>query len=89
MSAEVTTIQTGVRRPLTVPELQALLSKSRPWVYRAMRLGLIKYVRFGDSRHIPPEEADRIMREGIPSLRPADAPPHRRHRFPRKGEEAA
>jgi hypothetical protein len=38
---------------------------------------------------IPPEEGDRIAREGVGSLRPADAPPHGRHRFPRKGSEAA
>jgi hypothetical protein len=73
----------GRRQPLSVPELQALCRKSRPWVYRAMRLGLIRYVMVGDSRRIPADEADRIEREGVGSLRPADAPPPKpRARFP-------
>jgi hypothetical protein len=37
-----------------------------------MKAGLIRYVIIGDTRIIPPEEADRIAREGVGSLRPAD-----------------
>ena len=66
-----------------------LTRKSRPWIYKRMAEGLIKYFHNGDTRLIPPEEGDRIVREGVGSMRPADAPPHRRHRFPRKSEEAA
>jgi hypothetical protein len=79
MSNEVT-IQSGLdgrRAPLTVTELQALVRKSRPWVYKAMKAGLIRYVMIGDTRAIPPEEADRIAREGVGSLRPADRAPRR------------
>jgi hypothetical protein len=79
----------GRRLPLTMAELQTLTRRSKPWIYRAMAAGLIKYIMIGDTRLIPPEEVDRIEREGIPSLRPADAVPHRRHRFPRKREQAA
>ena len=75
----------GRKPPLTVGELQALTRKSRPWVYRAMKAGLIRYIMIGDTRYIPPEEADRIEREGVGSLRPVDAPPARpRFRFPNK-----
>ena len=86
MSNEVR-IRSGLegRKPLlTLAELQALTRKSRPWVYKAMAAGLIRYIWIGDTRYIPSEEADRIEREGIPSLRSADAPPHGRHRFPGK-----
>jgi hypothetical protein len=78
----------GRRPPLTVAELQALIRKSRPWVYKAMAADLIRYIYIGDTRYIPSEEADRIEREGIPSMRSADAPPHRRHRFPRRNQES-
>jgi hypothetical protein len=71
-----------------VAEVQILTGKSKPWVYRAMKLGLIRYVMIGDTRVVPPEEADRIEREGVGSLRPVDAPPHRRRRFPRKRDES-
>jgi hypothetical protein len=75
----------GRRSPLTVAELQALTRKSRPWVYRAMKAGLIRYITIGDTRYIPPEEADRIEREGVGSLRPDSAPPAKpRFRFPNK-----
>jgi hypothetical protein len=78
----------GRKLPLTVAELQALTRKSRPWVYKAMKAGLIRYITIGDTRQIPPDEADRIEREGVGSLRPADAPPRGRHRFPKRQEAA-
>jgi hypothetical protein len=80
----------GRRPPLTLVELQALVRKSRPWVYKAMKAGLIRYIMIGDTRAIPPEEADRIEREGIASLRPPDIPPPKpRARFPRKKAAAS
>jgi hypothetical protein len=89
MSSEVISSGlSGRRPPLTVPELQALIRKSRPWVYKAMAADLIRYIYIGDTRYIPAEEADRIEQEGVGSLRPPDAPPHGRYRFPRKNEEA-
>ena len=63
--------------------------KSRPWIYKRMAEGLIRFFYNGDTRLVPPEEGDRLAREGVGSLRPADAPPHGRYRFPRKNEEAA
>jgi hypothetical protein len=54
-----------------------------------MAAGLIKFIWIGDQRYIPPEEADRIEREGVGSLRSADAPPPKpRARFPRKRAES-
>ncbi len=83
MSSEV--ISSGLegrRPPLSVKELQILVRKSRPWVYKAMRAGLIRYIMIGDTRYVTPAEADRIEREGIPSLRGVDAPsPKPRARF--------
>jgi hypothetical protein len=67
-------------------ELQALVRKSRPWVYKAMKAGLIRYVMVGDTRCIPPEEADRIAREGVGSLRPTNKPPRQ---YPLKRNRAA
>jgi hypothetical protein len=73
-----------------VSEVQILTGKSKPWVYEAMKAGLIRYVMIGDTRVVPPEEADRIEREGVGSLRPVDAPPPTpRRRFPLKRNEAA
>jgi hypothetical protein len=75
----------GRRPSLSVGELQAFTRKSRAWVYKAMQLGLIRFVMDGQTRRIPPEEADRIQQEGVGSLRPVDAPPARpRFRFPNK-----
>jgi hypothetical protein len=79
----------GRRAPLDVDDLPSVTKHGRAWNYKAMRLGLIKYVTMGDKRVIPPEEADRIEREGIPSLRRADAPPPKpRARFSRKLAES-
>ena len=89
MSIEVKTRSglDGRRPPVTMNELPALTRKGRAWNYRAMAAGLIRYIWIGDQRYIPPEEADRIEREGIASLRSADArPPKRRARFPRREE---
>ena len=86
MTSLVSPSEHGVRRPLTVKELQSLTGKSRPWVYKAMQRGLIRYIWIGDSRRIPAEEADRISREGV-SFRSANAPPPQRHRFPRKNPD--
>jgi hypothetical protein len=65
------------RAPLDVSDLPSVTKHERAWNYRAMKKGLIKYVKMGDKRVVPPDEADRIEREGIPSLRPADAPPRK------------
>jgi hypothetical protein len=80
----------GRRPPVNMNELPALTRKGRAWNYRAMAAGLIRYIWIGDQRYIPPEEADRIEREGIASLRPAEAPaPKCRARFPRKKAAAS
>ena len=77
----------GRRPPVSMNELPALTRKGRAWNYRAMAAGLIRYIWIGDQRYVPSEEADRIEREGVGSLRPTDAPPPKpRARFPRKGE---
>lgn len=86
--AKVLTGLDGRRPPVSMLELPALTRKGRAWNYRAMAAGLIKYIWIGDQRYVPPEEADRIEREGVGSLRPADAPPPKpRARFPRKHAE--
>jgi hypothetical protein len=70
-------------------ELPGITRKSRAWNYRAMKAGLIKFIWIGDQRYVPPEEADRIEREGVGSLRPVDAPPPKpRARFPHKRDES-
>ena len=75
----------GRRPPVSMDELPALTRKGRAWNYKAMAAGLIRYIWIGDQRYVPPEEADRIEREGVGSLRPPDAPPAKpRARFPRK-----
>jgi hypothetical protein len=78
----------GLRPPLTIDELMILTRKSRPWIYKRMAEGLIKFFHNGDTRLIPVEEGDRIAREGVGPLRAADATPHGRYRFPRKREES-
>jgi hypothetical protein len=79
----------GRRPPISMKELPALTRKGRAWNYRAIRAGKIKTIWIGDQQYVPPEEADRIGREGVGSLRPADAPsPRPRHRFPRKRAES-
>jgi hypothetical protein len=78
----------GRRPPVSMSELVGLTRKGRAWNYRAMAAGLIRYITIGDQRYIPPEEADRIEREGVGSLRPPDAPPRKpRARFPSKHAE--
>jgi hypothetical protein len=62
--------------------------KSKPWVYKQMAAGRIEFFYNGVTRLTPAEVGDRIAREGVGSLRPADAPPHGRHRFPRKDRES-
>jgi hypothetical protein len=79
----------GLRPPLTIDELTIITHKSRPWIYKRMAEGRIKYFYNGDTRLTPAEEGDRIASEGVGPLRAADAPPHGRHRFPRKSDEAA
>jgi hypothetical protein len=86
MSNEVKTrpVLEGLRPPLTIDELMILTRKSRPWIYKRMAEGLIKFFYNGDTRLTPAEEGDRIAREGVGPLRAADASPHGRYRFPRK-----
>jgi hypothetical protein len=55
----------------TMKELEDLTRKGRAWNYRAMKLGKIRYVRNGDQRFITLEEAERILRQGVGSLRDA------------------
>ena len=90
MSNEVKARQglAGLRPPLTIDELMLITRKSRPWIYKRMAEGRIKFFYNGDTRLTPREEGDRIAREGVGPLRSADAPPHRRHRFPRKRAES-
>jgi hypothetical protein len=74
------------RPPLPMNVFLRRIKKSRPWGYKAMRAGKLRYIMIGSSRYITAAEADRIENEGL-ELRPADAPPHGRYRFPRKNEE--
>jgi hypothetical protein len=64
----------GRRPPVSMSELVGLTRKGKAWNYRAMAAGLIRYITIGDQRYIPPEEADRIEREGVGSLRPTLLP---------------
>jgi hypothetical protein len=79
----------GRRAPISMLELPALTRKGRAWNYKAIKAGKIKTIWIGDQQYVPPDEADRIEREGVGSLRPADAPPPKpRARFPRKNPES-
>jgi hypothetical protein len=71
-ASDIIRLVLGRRKLLfTMKELEDLTRKSRAWNYRAMKLGKIRYVLNGDQRFITLEEAERILREGVGSLRDA------------------
>lgn len=71
-ASDIIRLVLGRRKLLfTMKELEDLTRKSRAWNYRAMKLGKIRYVLNGDQRFITLEEAERILRQGVGSLRDA------------------
>ncbi len=48
-----------------------MIDRRRTFVYGHIRAGNIKTVSFGDGIRIPIEEAKRVAREGLPSLKSA------------------
>jgi hypothetical protein len=71
-TSDIIRLVLGKRKMLfTMKELEDLTRKSRAWNYRAMKLGKIRYVVNGDQRFITLEEAERLLRQGVGSLRDA------------------
>jgi hypothetical protein len=71
-TSDIIRLALGTRKMLfTMKELEDLTRKSRAWNYRAMKLGKIRYIVNGDQRFITLEEAERILRRGVGSLRDA------------------
>jgi hypothetical protein len=60
----------GTRMPTTFAQASRRSDKSISWWRAQARAGRFRVVPFGASEAIPPDEMDRISREGLPPLPP-------------------
>lgn len=58
----------GTRMPTTFAQASQKSDKSISWWRAQARAGRIRVIQFGASEAIPPDEMDRISREGLPPL---------------------
>lgn len=57
---------------MTPEEVAALLRSSPETIRRMCRVGLIDGVKFGKKWLIPPDEVERLLREGAPASKPVE-----------------
>jgi hypothetical protein len=57
-----------VRLPIPLAQLPRKSDKSESWWRGQARAGRFRVVPFGDGDAIPPDEMDKIAREGLPPL---------------------
>jgi hypothetical protein len=68
--AKATAPTTTTRRAVKIDRLAEELDCHRHTIFRAVSHGMIKVIYVGNDPRVPPDEADRVRREGLPNIPP-------------------